>query len=699
MSKCKSKTRLIPAMCAWTLLISATTLFFVFPCPYLTIHYHIAVPICQGIITFFVIANFTLATFMDPGIIPKANVDEDKDDDFRTPLYKNVEINGISVRMKWCVTCQFYRPPRCSHCSVCNNCIETFDHHCPWVNNCIGRRNYRYFFLFLVFLSVHMVSIFILCVIYILNHQEKLHHRDTIITIVIVAIITLLFIPIFGITGFHIILISRGRTTNEQVTGKFRGGYNPFSRGFCGNICHAICAPQYPRYKGRKKSLKNLSIPAPSVSARMTENQVKIYMDNSTASRNTSGNSYNKMLGISDPVDVDITMDSFEITQSQSCDCEPSPPIPRHGSKTNFFAPGMQETALSSPARANHVFQQGKPWSPYGSAGPPTPRAPRATLSVEDRAVQSALPRTPENSQPTWPNINSPRLPRTPPRSLTSPTVSSSAIMGVCYNQYSPGRRSSPGSPTAVTPGQSPATSKRHNNSSLGGPSGFGRTYGGPMPYYTHIGMRGRTNSRSMSPNRKFASESELVRAAADKANGNYDSRVIANQTADNIQELANRTGLSSHWGDHSSGSGHHRVRRNSRSEQHGSGSHTPPSHSLGYHAIHGLPPAGIHGGPYGRRHSGSASPQSKRNIVGHATPPLDMSPAGSRPHAKRPMSFVKALEMSDSMDKATAGAGTPKIEHRQSKSSNPPSTTIQELQDGNADRRSLYEMNYEISV
>uniref|UniRef100_A0A672HEV1 Palmitoyltransferase n=1 Tax=Salarias fasciatus TaxID=181472 RepID=A0A672HEV1_SALFA len=206
---------------------------------------------CCAILFLFVLANFTMATFMDAGVLPMASEDEDKDDEFRAPLYKNVDVKGVQVRMKWCASCHFYRPPRCSHCSVCDRCVEDFDHHCPWVNNCIGRRNYRYFFLFLLSLTVHMIGVFAFGLIYVLHHMDELWqlHFDGIMH----HIISLSALPVWRLSAYFM----------SHVTGKFQGGVNPFTRGCCNNLEYLVCSPISPKYTARpcKKAVIHIQPP------------------------------------------------------------------------------------------------------------------------------------------------------------------------------------------------------------------------------------------------------------------------------------------------------------------------------------------------------------------------------------------------------------------------------------------------------
>ncbi|XP_061783235.1 palmitoyltransferase ZDHHC8B isoform X1 [Nerophis lumbriciformis] len=253
----------IPVCTAAFLLVAATSLFFVFTCPWLAVTICPAVPPCCAVLFLFVLANFTMATFMDAGVLPTADEDEDKDDEFRAPLYKNVDVRGIQVRMKWCASCHFYRPPRCSHCSVCDRCVEDFDHHCPWVNNCIGRRNYRYFFFFLLSLTGHMVCVFSFGLLYVLHHTDDLWKLHCAVTLAVVSISGLFLLPVLGLAGFHLFLVSRGRTTNEQVTGKFQGGVNPFTRGCCNNLEYLICSPFSPRYAARPRRKSVIHIQPP----------------------------------------------------------------------------------------------------------------------------------------------------------------------------------------------------------------------------------------------------------------------------------------------------------------------------------------------------------------------------------------------------------------------------------------------------
>ena len=183
-------------------------------------------------IIIFIELCYTLFNFILASIIKPGNVKDIRNskyyqthspyfsNDLILPHYNNDDMekgikNNIKTKIKWskCKKCNEIKPLRTHHCSICGTCNFKMDHHCPWINNCVGQNNHRYFLLFILHLFFYTVTLCSFALPIFFNKKTKILY-DNIYSMPDynkkINIANIKYIAILGITGFFIEIFFNG---------------------------------------------------------------------------------------------------------------------------------------------------------------------------------------------------------------------------------------------------------------------------------------------------------------------------------------------------------------------------------------------------------------------------------------------------------------------------------------------------------
>ena len=80
-----------------------------------------------------------------------------RDPGYLRPTHRFLDLLKEVHPCEMCPDCQVLRSARSKHCAICNRCCERFDHHCPWINNCVGINNHNSFICFIYSLTIVLI--------------------------------------------------------------------------------------------------------------------------------------------------------------------------------------------------------------------------------------------------------------------------------------------------------------------------------------------------------------------------------------------------------------------------------------------------------------------------------------------------------------------------------------------------------------
>ena len=173
-------------------------------------------------------------------------------------------------RLKYCSTCDIYRPFRSTHCGTCDSCIERLDHHCPWLGTCIGKRNYKHFFLFVNALGVYIAFVFASSVYEMLDRSARfldasenadasksdafgaaLSESPAPFFLSLYCVLVSMFV--YTLCFYHHRLVYLNSTTNEDLKKHFRGKLqgNPHHSSYCNHLNVLVLKHFVPNWNPR----------------------------------------------------------------------------------------------------------------------------------------------------------------------------------------------------------------------------------------------------------------------------------------------------------------------------------------------------------------------------------------------------------------------------------------------------------------
>nr|XP_044617556.1 palmitoyltransferase ZDHHC19-like isoform X2 [Equus asinus] len=145
------------------LLLVVSGLCFAFPCRWLAQNGEWVYPIFTGPLFVLTFCSLLSLHLSDPGILHQGS------NELGPMMAPVVWVNHRAFLLQWCPKCCFLRPLRTYHITWCNICVEEFDHHCKWVNNCIGHSNFRVFMLLVQSLCLYSDAMLVTCLIFLVR--------------------------------------------------------------------------------------------------------------------------------------------------------------------------------------------------------------------------------------------------------------------------------------------------------------------------------------------------------------------------------------------------------------------------------------------------------------------------------------------------------------------------------------------------